>query len=364
MLLKTYSIPVSDKKLIVSGMSLVLFGILGLAGAPAQAVIDGTQPLVITNGSTVSWTGPAEAYVSGQNANGNVLHICLETVATCTLGSGASLTAVRFPTAGSTSLTVAATDNRLTLQGDPVVALGEGTFKVQMVAWTNGTESTVGSATTIVVSNSPAPSSGGSGSWSPPAPPLSINIQVAAPAASLVSGNREFSFASSNTADVQSMTIDGKAMPILNRKNGALKVRLPMLKPGTYSVTVKTESESWVIPNAITIGELPAHIQLQELDESFEKYSSELPGQTKQQIRDLLEQSQNLKTVTVFAIARREIIGDDRNKLARSRAESAYDYIKRIDQDVTVKTQIIHYTEVDLTSRGLFFQVTQKKQPE
>jgi hypothetical protein len=67
--------------------------------------------------------------------------------------------------------------------------------------------------------------------------------------------------------------------------------------------------------------------------------------------------------VTVFAVAKREIIGEDRNKLARSRAASAYDFIKRVNPEVKVKTEIIHYTEVELTSRGLFFTVAQKKQP-
>jgi hypothetical protein len=188
-----------------------------------------------------------------------------------------------------------------------------------------------------------------------------LDIKVALTAASLVSGPREYKFDTSDPSGVVSMSIDGKAMPILKRTKTALKVRVPLLGPGTYDVAVSSDTDRWIIPNAITIGELPLHIQRAELDESFEKYSSELPKETKQEIRALIEDTEDLERVTVFAIAKREIIGNDRNKLARSRASSAIEYINDLNPGVRTRTEIIHYTEVDLTSRGLFFQVTKKK---
>jgi hypothetical protein len=352
----------TDKRLFVSGLSVLLIGSLGLAVAPSQASIDGNAPLVVSDGSTVSWTGEAVAYTgSGPSANGHVLHICAETVVTCTLQAGASLTAIRFPTTSSTSLRVLPTHNRLTQQGQPAVALGEGTFKVQMVLWTDGSESTVGTYETIIVSASSLDSDSG-GEVAPP-PPVSINMQVSLPATELFAGNREFSFEASNMAEVKTMTINGRPLPIVSRNKNSLKIRVPFLGPGSYNVLVSTETESWIIPNAITIGDLPANIKSEGLDESFLKYSSELPSQTKQEIRSLLNETPDLKSVTVFAVAKREIIGEDRNKLARSRAASAYDFIKRVNPEVKVKTEIIHYTEVELTSRGLFFTVAQKKQP-
>jgi len=179
----------------------------------------------------------------------------------------------------------------------------------------------------------------------------------------LFSGNREFKFEASNMSEVTEMTVNGRPLPIVSRKKNSLKIRVPFLRPGSYNVTVSTETDSWVIPNAITIGELPANIKSEGLDESFLKFSSELPSQTKQEIRSLIEETPDLKSVTVFAIAKREIIGEDRNKLARSRAASAFAFIKRVNPEVRVRTEIIHYTEVELTSRGLFFKVAQKKQP-
>jgi hypothetical protein len=273
---------------------------------------------------------------------------------------GASLTAIRFPTEGSTSLTVMSTDGRITMQGEPRVPLGEGTFKVQMVLWTNGQESEVGTYETIVVSASPPATVSGSAA-SPP--PVTIDMQVSLPANALFSGNREFKFEASNMSEVTEMTVNGRPLPIVSRKKNSLKIRVPFLRPGSYNVTVSTETDSWVIPNAITICELPANIKSEGLDESFLKFSSELPSQTKQEIRSLIEETPDLKIVTVFAIAKREIIGEDRNKLARSRAASAFEFIKRVNPEVRVRTEIIHYTEVELTSRGLFFKVAQKKQP-
>jgi hypothetical protein len=351
----------TDKRLFVSGLSVLLIGSLGLAVAPSQASIDRDAPLVVSDGSTVSWTGEAVAYTgSGPSANGHVLHICAETVVTCTLQAGASLTAIRFPTTSSTSLRVLPTHNRVTQQGQPAVALGEGTFKVQMVLWTNGQESEVGTYETIVVSASPPATVSGSAA-SPP--PVTIDMQVSLPANALFSGNREFKFEASNMSEVTEMTVNGRPLPIVSRKKNSLNIRVPFLRPGSYSVVVSTKTVSWIIPNAITIGELPANIKSEGLDESFLKFSSELPSQTKQEIRSLIEDTPDLKTVTVYAIAKREIIGEDRNKLARSRAASAYDFIKRVDPEVRVRTEIIHYTEVELTSRGLFFKVAQKKQP-
>jgi hypothetical protein len=353
----------TEKRFFVSGLAVLLIGSLGLAVVPSQAAIDGSQPLVVTNGSTVSWSGGAVAYSAGDQstpASGNVLHICEVTVPICTLKAGASLTAIRFPTADSTSLTVMSTDNRLTGQGEPRVPLGEGTFKVQMVVWANNEDSVVGGYETIVVSANQTTSGGGSAA-SPP--PVAIEMQVSLPATSLFAGNREFSLEAPNMSEATEMTVNGRPLPIVGRNKKSLKIRVPFLSPGSYNVVVSTETESWILPNAITIGELPANIKSEALDESFLKFSSELPSQTKQEIRSLIEETPDLKSVTVYAIAKREIIGEDRNKLARSRAASAYEFIKRIDPEVSVKTEIIHYTEVELTSRGLFFKVAQKKQP-
>ena len=52
----------TEKRLFTSGLAVLLIRSLGLAVVPSQAAIDGTHSLLVTNGSTESWTGGAVAY--------------------------------------------------------------------------------------------------------------------------------------------------------------------------------------------------------------------------------------------------------------------------------------------------------------
>ena len=363
--------PNKERKLAAFGSTLVLLGLLGATqGAVVATQVRPGATGLQASGSTVTWTG-TYAFDDFEGVNPyNQLAVCAETTVTCDFASALQ---VYSPNSPATSSTLYSTWN---YNGTPY---GPNMFQVRLILVTPSadgeTREAIGDPVPIgplaPCCNNPPPSGdpdqdNSSGTVQRSAvsePPVAIEMQIALPANLLFSGSREFSLEAPNMSEVTEMTINGRPLPIVGRNKKSLKIRVPFLRPGSYSVVVSTETESWIIPNAITIGELPANIKSEGLDESFLKFSSELPSQTKQEIRSLIEETPDLKSVTVFAIAKREIIGEDRNKLARSRAASAYEFITRIDPEVVVRTEIIHYTEVELTSRGLFFKVTQKKQP-
>jgi hypothetical protein len=351
-----------DKKLTIMGAGLVIMGLLGFSQIPVTASGGPTtQGIDPTDSATLIWNAPTTSSPSYlldvfEDNNGQ---------------RGTIITSVQMP-AGLTSRKLRSYDTLRPplMDGGFAEPLGAGSYFVDLRLSEGSSGSITGGPVLLTVpetspsvSPSPSPTPPTSGFSAPPAPPVAIEMQVSLPATSLFAGNREFSLEAPNMSEVTEMTVNGRPLPIVGRNKKSLKIRVPFLRPGSYSVVVSTETESWIIPNAITIGELPANIKSEGLDESFLKFSSELPSQTKQEIRSLIEDTPDLKSVTVFAIAKREIIGEDRNKLARSRAASAYEFITRIDPEVVVRTEIIHYTEVELTSRGLFFKVTQKKQP-
>jgi hypothetical protein len=199
-----------------------------------------------------------------------------------------------------------------------------------------------------------------SGSQAPAPPPISLDIAGVASASALQAGKRDFTFNGTNMEDVVAIRVDGRSLPLFDRKSDSVKVRLPKLGPGQYDVIVYTEKGNWEIKGAVEIGEYLPEVRREVLDESFQKYSSELPKQTKQEIRSVIESTPNLKSVTVFAIAKREIIGEDRNKLARSRGAEAFDFVQKLAPDARIKVKLVHYSETDLTPRGLFFRVAQK----
>lgn len=379
---KPPTISPQDQHLKRVGVGLLLAGLFVSGLSPSTASGGITSPSV-SSGAEISWSGAWVEYtqVVGQNGpesqTGNLMHLCSydpalsDAAQTCV---NSNITSFSFR-AGMTGWTFYTDDKYCNRSGECNVPFGTDRYVIQFVYHDMATyvanyqPQLVGNPMVIQATETrplrnqtpPASTEVVSTRSTPAAPPIALDIKVALTAASLVSGPREYQFKTSDPAGVVSMTIDGKAMPILKRTQTALKVRVPLLRPGTYDVAVSSDTERWVIPGAITIGELPSHIQRAELDESFEKYSSELPKETKQEIRALVEDTEDLERVTVFAIAKREIIGNDRNKLARSRASSAIDYINDLNPRIRTRTEIIHYTEVDLTSRGLFFQVTKKK---
>jgi hypothetical protein len=381
--------PNRERKLAAFGSSLLLVGLLGLATVPGNASAEPSNARVDPSDSaSVIWDNPTPAF-SETTVDGHIVvyGYMLDIFDTSNGQKASAITSMRIQPgvtkltfysyseirppaegsefgqelgAGSYVVEIRLASTVLDADGKPVLQGGEPEYVNTPVS------SSAVLMLTVPLTERPAqnipPTPTPSREVALP-PAVDFEIQVTLPSNLLFSGNREFKFEASNMSEVTEMTVNGRPLPIVSRKKNSLKIRVPFLRPGSYNVTVSTETDSWVIPNAITIGELPANIKSEGLDESFLKFSSELPSQTKQEIRSLIEETPDLKSVTVFAIAKREIIGEDRNKLARSRAASAFAFIKRVNPEVRVRTEIIHYTEVELTSRGLFFKVAQKKQP-
>jgi hypothetical protein len=192
-------------------------------------------------------------------------------------------------------------------------------------------------------------------------PRVPIEFSGVASASQLLAGNRNFTFEGQNMKDVMAIRVNGKSLPMFNRTDESFQVKLPKLEPGSYSVTVYTETDNWEVQDAIVIGEYLPEVRKESIQESFEKSSSELPKATKQQIRDMIEATPNLRKITVTAIAFREIVRQDGNKLARARAESALDFIKKLEPGVIIETKLVYRGDTDLSSLGLVFRVAQKK---
>lgn len=68
-----------------------------------------------------------------------------------------------------------------------------------------------------------------------------------------------------------------------------------------------------------------------------------------------------LRKITVTAIAYAEILRPNGNKLAKSRAQAAIDFIERVAPGVRIETKLIHRSQTELSPRSLAFRVAQKK---
>jgi hypothetical protein len=177
----------------------------------------------------------------------------------------------------------------------------------------------------------------------------------------LLAGNRDFTFEGDNVSEVMAVRVNGKSLPIFNREEDSFDVKLPKLGPGSYSVIIYTATDNWEIPGAIVIAELLPEIRKEEIQESFERSSSELPTSAKREIRDMIEATPNLRKITVTAIAVREIVRPDGNKLAKARAEAALDFIEELEPGVIIETKLVYAGDTDIPARGLVFRVAQKK---
>jgi hypothetical protein len=252
--------------------------------------------------------------------------------------------------------------------------IGPGTYKVQMMMHTRdandlkvSTKVAVGPLLEIVVPLTQRPTGGqnrppvNSDTPSRSAPPIKIEFSGATSASQLLAGNRNFTFEGSNMKDVMAVRVNGKSLSLFKRTDTSFQVRLPKLEPGSYSVTVYTATANWEVPDAIVIGDYIPEVRREAIQESFEKSSSELPKATKQEIREIIEETPNLRKVTVTAIAYREIVRENGNKLARARAESALEFINKLEPDVIIETKLVYRGDTDLSSRGLVFRVAQKK---
>lgn len=357
MFLKTYSIAQSDVKLIFAAIALFIVGSLGLSAGFTGALADG--PSVTVQGTTISWDFSAVSYTSTgeDDANGHVIHFCEQNATACVLPN--TLIAYKMPAAGAMSYTADTVDNIARGPTDALVPLSEGTYRVQMVLWTNGVAAAVGNLLTLTLGEGGDPSQ--TTDRSPSRPPLDITFSGEISASQLLAGNRHFTFEGSNMKDVMAIRVNGKSLPMFKRTDTSFQVRLPKLGPGSYSVIFYTATDNWEIPGAIVIGELLPEVRKEEIQESFEKSSSELPKATKQEIRDIIEATPSLRKITVTAIAFREIVKENGNKLARARAESALDFIEKIDPDVIIETKLVYRGDTDMSSRGLVFRVAQKK---
>jgi hypothetical protein len=379
--------PKKDKRLFSVGVGLIVAGLLAAAQFPSTASTVQINPTLGADGATVSWTSPAENFVVGQtpvSQTGHLIIICdyvagktdaeqeCSDTSTATRITGIGLSSTR------NSITFASYSKfRPPPAGSQTgLELGVGKILAQMVYYTTATPGDLSTISATLVGSlmildipltsppsgnqnlQPAPQS--SAAEAPAPPPISLDIAGVASASALQAGNRDFTFNGSNMQDVVAIRVNGKSLPLFDRKPDSVKVKLPKLGPGKYDVVVYTEKGNWEIKGAVEIGEYLPEVRKEVLEESFEKYSSELPKQTRQEIREVVQSTPNLKAVTVFAIAKREIVGENRNKLARARGAEAFDFVKKLAPEVKIRVKLVHYSETDLTPRGLFFRVAQK----
>jgi hypothetical protein len=387
-LVKPPSTPSRDKRLVSLGAVLVFTGLVAAAQFPSVASTIEINPTLGSDKVTVSWSLPAENHVvvmePNYSENGHMLTLCeyVDGIPDADQQCVTATTTVNRVT----GIGLSSNQNSITFysysryrpppQGSNVgVELGAGKLLAQIV-YRSTTEpgnfatlstTPIGSLMILDIpltsqssGNQGQQSGPQSGSQAPAPPPISLDIAGVASASALQAGKRDFTFNGTNMEDVVAIRVDGRSLPLFDRKSDSVKVRLPKLGPGQYDVIVYTEKGNWEIKGAVEIGEYLPEVRREVLDESFQKYSSELPKQTKQEIRSVIESTPNLKSVTVFAIAKREIIGEDRNKLARSRGAEAFDFVQKLAPDARIKVKLVHYSETDLTPRGLFFRVAQK----
>jgi hypothetical protein len=373
-----------DKKLAGVGVGLVLLGLIGAAQLP---VVASDPPVGATglsvSGSTINWSGTFLFFQNGGD-DYNWIAVCnvdenlSEDNQDCTRDNALQTFS---PNPLATSATQYSDDTYRAFVpgqgGNPPtyeeVAFGPGTFVVQLllerpdgdgngVLTKVGLPKFIGPLVARPARQTPVnPVTPPTTASRPSPPPIQFEFKGVASASQILAGNRNFTFEGNNAADVLAVRVNGKSVSIVNRKEDSFQVRLPMLAPGSYPVTIYTATANWEIPDAIVIGELLPEIRREEIQESFERSSSELPSSAKREIRDMIEATPNLRKVTVTAIAFREIVREDGNRLARARAEAALDFIKKIEPGVIIETKLVYRGETELSSRGLVFRVAQKK---
>lgn len=360
--------PVTSKKdvrLAGLGAFLVFLGLLGTSYFPALGSADpvNTITTVTDSGSTLTFDAGTVPYEATQQLGpqGHIVFICQSDATSCDVYGGPKFVASVPLGNGVTSFTLYSD-----IRNNSNQAIGDGTFQVQLIFYTRSTSSQVSVDTMRTLSStarpaspsSPAPSSGRS--EAPPPPPISLDIAGVASASALQAGKRDFTFNGTNMEDVVAIRVNGQSLSLFDKTSDSVKVKLPKLGPGKYDVIVYTYKGNWEIKGAVEIGEYLPEVRKEALEETFEKYSSELPKQTKQEIREAIESTPNLKAVTVFAIARREIVREDGNKLARARGAEALDFVQKLAPDVKINIKLVHYSETELTPRGLFLRLVQK----
>ena len=373
-----------DKKLAGVGVGLVLLGLIGAAQLP---VVASDPPVGATglsvSGSTINWSGTFLFFQNGGDDH-NWIAVCnvdenlSEEDQDCSRDNGIQSFS---PNPLATSATKYSDDTyraRVSADGvDPQVyeeiAFGPGTFVVQLllerkdgngnsVVTKVGLPKFIGPLVARPARQTPVnPVTPPSTASLPALPPIQFEFKGSVSSNALLAGNRNFTFEGDNVSDVLAVRVNGKSLPIFNRKEDSFDVKLPKLSPGSYSVIIYTETDNWEIPGAIVIGELLPEIRREAIEETFERSSSELPSSAKREIRDMIEATPNLRKITVTAIAFREIVRQDGNKLARARAESALDFIKKLEPGVIIETKLVYRGDTDLSSRGLVFRVAQKK---
>lgn len=361
-----------DKKLAGVGVGLVLLGLLGAAQLP---VVASDPPVGATglsvSGSTINWSGtflffPNDAkdynWITVCNVDDNLS----EENQDCTRDNALQTFS---PNPLATSAALYSDDTYRVFQ--PVqkdVPFGPGTFVVQLLLERNSVVTKVGLPKFIgplvartALQTPVTPVTPPSTASLPAPPPIQFEFKGVASASQLLAGNRNFTFEGENVADVLAVRVNGRSVSIVNRLEDSFQVRLPKLGPGSYSVTIYTETANWEIPDAIVIGELLPIVRQEAVQESFIKHSSDLPQSSKREIRAIMKATPTLRKITVTAIAYAEILRPNGNKLAKSRAQAAIDFIERVAPGVRIETKLIHRSQTELSPRSLAFRVAQKK---
>ena len=379
-----------EKRLFALGAGLVLVGLLGAAQIPVNA--SGTISNVRidpSDSATIIWDGstPEFELILDDNrfaisSNGYMAILCDYTDGepiSCT-NSPERITGVSIR-GGQTSFTLSswATFRPPTDGSNFGSELGAGQYVVQIVLLetpkltsnpdTYGSEVMTNAGEPILLtvplttrpSPNPPQATQSTERSTPAAPPIQFEFKASVSASQLLAGNRNFTFEADDVSDVMAVRVNGRSLPIINREEDSFQVKLPKLGPGTYSVIIYTETDNWEIPGGLVIGELLPEIRKEEIEDSFERSSSELPSIAKREIRNMIEATPNLRKITVTAIAVREIVRPDGNKLAKARAEAALEFIQRIEPGVIIETKLVYAGDTDTSPRGLVFRVAQKK---
>jgi hypothetical protein len=377
----------NDKKLGILAAAMLIVGLFGVAQVPVTASAPPAPPVGATglsvSGSTITWNGTFLFFQNGGN-DYNWISMCTvdenltEDNQDCTRDSSI----INFsPNVQSTSTTFYSDSTYRVSTFDPVTETYEseerffGTEKYvvqlllervdendQSTLTKVGLPKFVGPLSPRPTFQPPTTPPAVSATTSRPStPPIQFEFKGSVSSNALLAGNRNFTFEGDNVSDVLAVRVNGKSLPIFNREEDSFDVRLPKLGPGSYSVIIYTATDNWEIPGAIVIAELLPEIRKEAIEETFERSSSELPSSAKREIRDMIEATPNLRKITVTAIAVREIVRPDGNKLAKARAEAAMDFIERIEPGVIIETKLVYAGDTDIPARGLVFRVAQKK---
>jgi len=359
LLLKTTSFAASDLKLFAISITLIVLGSLGLTGGPNAAFANGADTVSV-DGNTISWSFPAVEYTYTQNdmtlTNGHVLHFCAAENTSCL--QSVRLVGFKMPATGQTSYTASTTDLIGSNPEDGQYALSEGTYRVQMVLWTAGVESTVGDLLTLVLTQSDQEPSTSTSTRSVPAHAVNPTPSISVSLLDRFSTSK-VTFTGSGLDDVVAVAIDGQSLPLISVSESEVIVRLNKLKPGSYDVIFYSPTRNTTFPGGLTIiPALKAFTDAQILS-SYGKNQSELSELSKTQIREALLSAPANSQVTVFGVAVREIIRASGNKLAKSRALSAAEFIQSLNPELEVIQKIKHQSETTVSPRGLILRFKQ-----